>query len=95
LGLLCKSSKQYKNFSDLKKIRDHSSLKILKVGRYWSLPIGEKTRALGIEVDESGLLWCWLGSFSDYNSFLETINRDGKRLRIFSENTEYKMRTIM
>ena len=76
MGLLCKSSKQYKNFSDLKKTRDHSSLKILKVGRYWSLPTGEKTRALGVEVDESALLWCCLGSFSDYNIFLDNINNE-------------------
>jgi hypothetical protein len=60
----------------LKKAGKHSSLKILKVGRYWSLPIGEKTRALGVEVGGSGLLWCWLGSFSDYNSFLETLNNE-------------------
>jgi hypothetical protein len=31
-----------KTFSDLKKKKEHSLLKILKVGRYWSLPIGEK-----------------------------------------------------
>ena len=65
-----------KTFSDLKKKKEHSLLKILKVGRYWSLPIGEKYSALGIEVDEGGLLWCWVGSFSDYNSFLETINNE-------------------
>ena len=65
-----------KTFSDLKKTRDHSSLKILKVGRYWSLPIGAKTRAIGVEVDDSGLLWCWLGTFSDYNIFLDTINNE-------------------
>jgi hypothetical protein len=65
-----------KIFSDLKKAEEHSSLKILKVGRYWSLQIGEKTRALGVEVVESGLLWCWLGSFSDYKNFLETINKE-------------------
>ena len=65
-----------KTFSDLKKTPENSSLKVLKVGRYWSLPIGEKNRALGIEVDEGGLLWCWVGSFSDYNSFLETINNE-------------------
>ncbi|MDA8560277.1 hypothetical protein N9L33_00575 [Nitrospinae bacterium] len=65
-----------KTFSDLKKTREHPSLKILKAGRYWSLPIGEKNRALGVEVHGSGLLWCWVGSFSDYNSFLETINNE-------------------
>ena len=65
-----------KTFSDLKKKKEDSLLKILKVGRYWSLPIGEKYRALGIEVDEGGLLWCRVGSFSDYNSFLKTINNE-------------------
>jgi hypothetical protein len=65
-----------KTFSDLKKTREHSFLKILKVGRYWSLPIGEKNRALGVEVDDNALLWCWVGSFSNYNSFLATINND-------------------
>jgi hypothetical protein len=65
-----------KTFSDLKKKKEHSLLKILKVGRYWSLPIGAKNRALGVKVDESGLLWCWLGSFSDYKIFLDTINNE-------------------
>jgi hypothetical protein len=62
-----------KTFSDLKKAPEHSSTKILKVGRYWSLPIGEKTRAFGVEVEGDGLLWCWIGSFSDYSKFLEAI----------------------
>jgi hypothetical protein len=63
-----------KIFRDLEKTRKHSSLNILKVGRYWSLPIGSKNRALGIEVDEDGLLWCWIGSYSHYNNFVESIN---------------------
>ena len=65
-----------KTFIDLKKTREHSLLKILKVGRYWSLPIGTKNRALGVEVDEGGLLWCWIGSFSDYNNFVDLINKN-------------------
>jgi hypothetical protein len=65
-----------KTFIDLKKTREHSLLKILKVGRYWSLPIGTKIRALGVEVDEDGLLWCWIGSFSDYNNFVDLINKN-------------------
>ena len=65
-----------KTFIDLKKTREHSLLKILKVGRYWSLPIGTKFRALGVEVDEGGLLWCWIGSFSDYNNFVDLINKN-------------------
>ena len=63
-------------FVDLKNTPEHSSLQILRVGRYWSLPIGKKNRALGVEVDGNGLLWCWIGSFSEYKIFLETLNKD-------------------
>ena len=64
-----------KTFIDLKKTQEHTLLNILKVGRYWSLPIGTKNRALGVEVDKGGLLWCWIGNFSDYSNFLESINK--------------------
>ena len=65
-----------KTFIDLKKKQEHTLLNILKVGRYWSLPIGTKNRALGVEVDEGGLLWCWIGSYSDYINFVDSINKD-------------------
>ena len=65
-----------KNFIDLKKTQEHTLLNILKVGRYWSLPIGTKNRALGVEVDEGGLLWCWIGSYSDYINYVDSINKD-------------------
>ena len=65
-----------KTFIDLKKTQDHSLLNILKVGRYWSLPIGTKNRALGVEVGEGDLLWCWIGSYSDYINFVDSINKD-------------------
>ena len=65
-----------KTFIDLKKTREHSLLKILKVGRYWSLPIGTKNRALGVDVNEGGLLWCWIGSYSDYQNYVDSINKN-------------------
>mgnify|MGYP003389460226 FL=1 len=65
-----------KTFIDLKKTQEHTLLNILKVGRYWSLPIGTKNRALGVEVDEGGLLWCWIGSYSDYINFVDSINKN-------------------
>ena len=65
-----------KTFIDLKKTQEYTLLNILKVGRYWSLPIGTKNRALGVEVDEGGLLWCWIGSYSDYINFVDSINKD-------------------
>ena len=65
-----------KIFRDLEQTRKHSSLNIIKVGRYWSLPIGTKNRALGVDVDEGGLLWCWIGSYSDYHNFVDSINKN-------------------
>ena len=65
-----------KIFKDLEKTREHSSLNILKVGRYWSLPIGTKNRALGVEVDGGGLLWCWIGCYPDYQNFVDSINKN-------------------
>mgnify|MGYP001593970179 CR=1 FL=1 len=61
-------------FSLLKDDPNNLSLQILIVGRYWSIQIGKKYRALGIELDKSGLLWCWVGSFPDYISYLQNIN---------------------
>ena len=58
----------------LKDDPNNPSLQIINVGRYWSIRIGKKYRALGIELDKDGLLWCWIGSFSDYTSFLGNIN---------------------
>ncbi len=65
-----------KIFRDLEKTGEHSSLSIIKVGRYWSLPIGTKNRALGVDVNEGGLLWCWIGSYSDYQNYVDSINKN-------------------
>ena len=62
------------NFALLKENPEHSSLHLKAVGRYWSLRIGENNRALGVEVDEKGLLWCWIGSYAEYNSFYEKLS---------------------
>jgi len=62
-----------KNFALLKENPEHSSLHLKTVGRYWSLRIGENNRALGVEVDEKGLLWCWIGSHAEYDIFCENL----------------------
>ena len=58
-----------KNFALLKENPEHSSLHLKTVGRYWSIRIGEKNRALGVEVGDEGLLWCWIGSHAEYDSY--------------------------
>ena len=58
-----------KNFALLNENPEHPSLYLKRVGRYWSIRIGEKNRALGVEVGDKGLLWCWIGSHAEYDSF--------------------------
>ena len=58
-----------KSFALLKGNPEHPSLHFKTVGRYWSIRIGEKNRALGVEVGDKGLLWCWIGSHTEYDSF--------------------------
>ena len=59
-----------KNFALLKQDPQHTSLHLKKVGRYWSVRVGLRYRALAVEVD-AGLLWFWIGSHSDYDEMLK------------------------
>lgn len=55
-----------KNFALLKTNPQHPSLHLKKVGRFWSVRIGLKHRALAVE-SEGGLLWFWLGAHAEYD----------------------------
>ena len=55
-----------KNYALLKENPGHPSLRLKKVGRFWSARIGSRYRALAIEIDD-GLLWFWIGSHADYD----------------------------
>ena len=59
----------HKNFQILKENIQHPSLHTKKVGKFWSVRIGKRYRALATEV-EDGLLWFWVGSHSDYDTLL-------------------------
>ena len=58
-----------KNYALLKREPQHPSLRLKKVGRYWSVRIGLRYRALATEVD-GGLLWFWIGSHGDYDAMI-------------------------
>ena len=58
-----------KNYELLKDDPRHPSLQLKKIGRFWSVRVGSRYRALAVEVDE-GLLWFWIGSHADYNSIV-------------------------
>jgi len=56
-----------RNFGLLKENPRHPSLQFKKVGRFWSVRIGDHYRALATEVD-GNMRWHWIGSHSDYNN---------------------------
>jgi hypothetical protein len=59
-----------KNFALLKSDPRHLSLRLKKVGRFWSVRVGLRYRALATEVD-GGLLWFWIGSHSEYDRLVK------------------------
>jgi hypothetical protein len=59
-----------KNYEILKADSKHPSLHLKKVGKYWSLRVGRKYRALGVDVDE-GILWFWIGTHAEYDTLLK------------------------
>lgn len=57
------------NYALLKNDPRHPSLQFKKVGRYWSVRVGLRYRALAVEVDD-GYLWFWIGSHADYDRLI-------------------------
>ena len=58
-----------KNFTILKGDSNHPSLRLKKVGVYWSVRVGLHYRALAKERAE-GFLWFWIGHHGEYDSIL-------------------------
>ena len=59
-----------KNFDLLKADINHASLHFKKVGKYCSVRVGRKHRALGVGIPE-GVLWFWIGSHADYDKLVK------------------------
>ena len=58
-----------RNYALLKRDPQHPSLRLKKVGRFWSVRVGLGYRALAIETNE-GLVWFWIGSHADYDRMI-------------------------
>jgi hypothetical protein len=58
-----------KNYVLLKENPRHPSLQLKRVGRFLSVRVGSRYRALAIELD-AGLLWFWIGSHADYDAII-------------------------
>jgi len=59
-----------KCFEILKRNPQHPSLRLKKVGRFWSVRVGKHYRALAIE-HEGELVWFWIGSHADYDKLIK------------------------
>ena len=55
-----------KNFALLKENSRHPSLHLKRVGRFWSVRVGQHYRALGTDLDD-GVLWWWIGTHAEYD----------------------------
>ena len=58
-----------KNFDLLKSDSTYPSLHFKKVSQMYSVRVGLKYRALGVE-SPGGVLWFWIGSHADYDKLL-------------------------
>ena len=60
-----------KNYALLKIDPRHRSLRLKRVGEYWSVRIGRGYRALGIDSPE-GIAWFWIGSHAQYDALISS-----------------------
>ena len=58
------------NYALLKENPRHPSLQFKRVGRFWSVRVGLRYRALATEAD-GDLIWFWIGSHADYDAMLD------------------------
>jgi hypothetical protein len=58
-----------RTFAQLKADAFHPSLHFKKLDRFWSVRIGLRYRALGVEISD-GVVWFWIGSHADYDHLI-------------------------
>ena len=61
-----------KNFELLKRDPLHPSLHFKKVGKFWSVRIGNRYRALAFE-DKDEFIWLWIGTHEEYNLITKRV----------------------
>jgi hypothetical protein len=58
-----------KNYALLKRDPHHPSLRFKKIGKFRSVRVGLRFRALAIESGDD-LVWFWIGSHADYDALI-------------------------
>lgn len=56
-------------YEHLKQDPRYPSLRLKKVGRYWSARVGIGYRALAVEASD-GMVWFWIGTHAEYDKLL-------------------------
>lgn len=59
------------NYQLLKSDPRHPSLHFKRTCRFWSVRVGLRFRALGVDATD-GVLWFWIGSHADYDKLVGT-----------------------
>jgi hypothetical protein len=59
-----------KNFALLQEDPKHPSLRLKKIGSFWSVRVGLRYRALARDRTE-GFVWFWIGHHREYDRFLK------------------------
>lgn len=58
-----------KNYQLLKENPRHPSLQLKRIEELWSVRIGLRYRALGIDAPD-GIQWIWIGSHAEYDQII-------------------------
>lgn len=58
-------------YKQLKADLRHPSLHLKRVGRFWSVRVGLRHRALAVEASSDVLLWVWIGTHAQYDQLLK------------------------
>ncbi len=61
-----------KNFELLKRDPLHPSLRFKKIGKVWSVRIGNGYRALAFK-DKDEFIWFWIGTHEEYNRITKKL----------------------
>ena len=58
-------------YEQLKTDPRHPSLRLKRTGRFWSVRVGLRHRALAVQASGDELLWVWIGTHAQYDQLLK------------------------
>ena len=54
----------------LKSNTRHPSLRLKRIGKLWSVRVGDHYRALGLDDVPDGIYWIWIGTHAEYDKLI-------------------------